>query len=138
MSAPDSHLQDSDLNISIRKHVYDDLEPYICTFGGYDENTTTFKSRRHWSTHESNAHPDLYKSRTDARKCPICSIAIRQPEKYLGRHMCRHLREFSLASLPPLDADDDDEETDMSDIPEEEPVELEVESEASRRGSLSS
>lgn len=56
----------------------------------------------------------------------------------MGRHICRHLREFSLASLSPLDADDEEEEGIMSDIPEEQGVGSEVESEASGRGGVSS
>ena len=74
------------------------------------------------------------KQRTDTGECLICSINIRQPEKYLDRHISRHLREFSLASLPPRDADDEEVEGIMSDIPQEQGVESEVESDTSSRG----
>jgi hypothetical protein len=43
------------------------------------------------------------------------------------------LREFSLASLPPLERDDEEEERYMSDVPEERGGGSEVESEASSR-----
>ena len=127
-----------------RKHVFDDLEPYICTFGGCEEKTTTFKSHRDWSNHEFKAHAEFSKRRVDTGKCPICSVSVQQPDKYLARHVGRHLREFSLASLPPLEEDEDEEAEDlersvMSDASEEiSGEESEVESEASSTESKNS
>jgi len=39
-----------------RKHVYNDLEPYICLFSDCDLGLHTFQSRRDWKDHEFKAH----------------------------------------------------------------------------------
>jgi len=83
-----------------RKHIFGDLEPYVCTFVNCSEALKTFKSRLDWSKHESSVHEAEFQKRLAAGVCPLCLNAI-TPAKQLSRHIGRHLRELSLASLPP-------------------------------------
>lgn len=41
---------------TVRKHVLEDLEPYICTFEGCSSPLKTFSRRRDFVQHEMNVH----------------------------------------------------------------------------------
>jgi hypothetical protein len=69
---------------------------------------TTFRSRGDWSKHESGVHEAQLKSRLETKRCPLCLTSV-VSTKQLFRHVGRHLRELSLASLPTLEGPDDDE-----------------------------
>ncbi len=92
-----------------RKHVFHDLEPYICTIGECNEALSTFKSKREWAHHELTVNRGVYEERLKLSRCPLCFLTFTNPEKGLYRHLGRHLRELSLASLPPIDTPNDDE-----------------------------
>ncbi|KAH7409117.1 hypothetical protein BKA64DRAFT_387875 [Cadophora sp. MPI-SDFR-AT-0126] len=98
-----------------KKHVFDDLEPYICQFGDCDEAMSTFKSKREWTNHEMTKHRDLYDDLIQVSRCPLCLLEFIAPKKALYRHLGRHLRELSLASLPSLDTTIDEEVPHLSD-----------------------
>lgn len=74
-------------------------------------NLKTFNSRREWSKHETTAHEGPFKKRLQSGECPLCLKTI-SPAKYLSRHIGRHLRELSLASLPPVRVTDEDNNKD--------------------------
>jgi hypothetical protein len=112
---PPIHQGSIQLTSNPRKHIFDDLEPYICTFGKCSEASTTFKSRREWSKHESTAHEVEFKKRLGSGECPLCLNDI-SPAKHLSRHIGRHLRELSLASLPPVGMSDEQEDKPKKDI----------------------
>ena len=77
------------------------------------------------------------KQRIETGKCVICSINIQQPGKHLARHIGRHLREFSLASLPPLEEDDGGEERGKGDVVNDDKrLDSGVESQASSEGGV--
>jgi len=70
----------------------------------------TFKTQREWILHETTAHAALGTQRITTGECPFCLIKVQKPDKMLARHMCRHMRELSLASLPASEFDEDEDE----------------------------
>ncbi|PMD29367.1 hypothetical protein L207DRAFT_521047 [Hyaloscypha variabilis F] len=91
-----------------KKHIFGDLEPYICTFAKCQNPLKTFKSRLEWTKHEVTIHEAEYQKRLKAGICPLCRKAV-YPAKQLSRHLGRHLRELSLASLPPIGIPEEEE-----------------------------
>lgn len=142
-----------------RKHVYDDLEPYVCLSPECDLGIHTFKSRSEWTIHEfqthrieakwycnlcnevsinqerfrahlQNAHfqdvgfaqiEDVVSAskricpRSAALEiCPFCATAPAQTQKVFASHVGKHLQEISLAALPNLDEESDEDFSDSS------------------------
>ena len=53
--------------IDWKRHVFKDLQPYICTFPSCDKHLVKFASRSQWSDHEFDEHRVLR-----SWKCPKC------------------------------------------------------------------
>jgi hypothetical protein len=62
-----------------RKHVYNDLEPYICLFVDCDLGLHTFQARREWKDHEFKTH------RMNAEwHCNLCQGKFNTQEVFRG------------------------------------------------------
>ncbi|MCJ1327768.1 hypothetical protein MMC10_004443 [Thelotrema lepadinum] len=66
-----------------KRHVFEDLQPYICTFPSCDKHLVKFASRSQWSDHEFSAHRVLR-----SWNCPEC-----EDSSSSAALLERHLRE---------------------------------------------
>ena len=100
------------------KHVFQDLQPYICTVADCSTPHTLFTTRHEWVQHMRESHPrswtgdengataainELNQSSFRAT-CPLCKSNPRS-ENHFVRHLARHLQELALFVLPQDDAD---------------------------------
>jgi len=77
-----------------KKHVFQDLRPYICTFEGCD--LKVFADRSSWFNHELQAHRVEW-------CCPFCPLPPFQSLKSFEGHLAsRHTSLFSKDHLEPL------------------------------------
>ena len=114
------------------KHVFQDLQPYICTVAACSTPHTLFSTRHEWAQHLKEAHPHEWtgdENRAAAASnesnkssfraiCPLCKSASKS-EKHFVRHLARHLQELALFVLPQDGAD-----SDMDDGPDPELLRL--------------
>ena len=102
-------------NLISRKHVFDDLRPYLCTVVACDQESTLFNSFRAWAQHESTHFPQHWKEET----CPFCDdgVVLSSATVYTN-HVAKHMREISLASLSSHCGLLDDSNSSDSDISE--------------------
>ena len=102
----------------IRKHVMNDLRPYVCTFLDCDEAGKTYASRRAFRTHERSAHGFKEYLRTSQRglpkSCIFCEEVLSIADKddwvtwyHSSRHVARHMEEiaFTVVTKPYEDWD---------------------------------
>ncbi|KAJ0120191.1 ankyrin repeat protein [Diaporthe amygdali] len=103
-----------------KKHVFSDLQPYVCTFENC--SVTPFSTRNEWFRHELDSHHhkdavtnnqiDLIlgacetpMTKFDASACPLCSeweppLDEKVNTREFRRHLSRHLQQISLDALP--------------------------------------
>ena len=102
------------------KHVFQDLQPYICTVAACSTPHTLFSTRHEWVQHLKEVHPrewtggengagaaiDESDISSFCANCPLCRSNSKS-EKHFVRHLARHLQELALFVLPQDDADSD-------------------------------
>lgn len=96
------------------RHVFNDLMPYVCIFPDCPTPRRLYHSRREWFYHLNNQHSATMKSGSET-DCALCQSSLANP-KSLERHLGRHLEELALFALPHVDADNDQEVVDFSDV----------------------
>jgi hypothetical protein len=97
---------------SFRKHVFEDLKPYICTIDKCEEPRTLYTHSAMWAEHE-DSHVV-----SSTAECPFCGASFQQRALTYFKHVSTHLQEVSLSVLPhPADEDDgfDSEESNDED-----------------------
>jgi hypothetical protein len=102
------------------KHVFFDLQPYVCVFPHCKTPLLLYESRRAWFTHVLNSHLPSTDgaSASDNARCPLCHDRIQLLSNFC-RHLARHLEEIALFSLPSsLFAEDEDMEDSETEVPE--------------------
>ncbi|KAK3321328.1 hypothetical protein B0T19DRAFT_263775 [Cercophora scortea] len=105
-----------------KKHIFDDLRPYCCTFEQCTLGPETFMatSTRSWAAHElqhRQRHPGTLTVTWACLFCGPKSPQLDQPGFF--RHVSRHLQEVALAALPQVSYDVGDSEED--DLEESDP-----------------
>ena len=102
------------------KHVFQDLQPYVCTVAACSTPHTLFSTRHEWVQHMKEAHPHDWTGGEDRARavidesdnssfravCPLCRSSSKS-ERHFVRHLARHLQELALFVLPQDDADSD-------------------------------
>ncbi|RDW57643.1 hypothetical protein BP6252_13725 [Coleophoma cylindrospora] len=88
-----------------KKHIFNDLQPYVCLAD--DSCLETFSSRSAWIKHETGH----LVSSTQNLKCSFCppTKSARPSDNYF-KHVGRHMREVALAVLPQSHDFDSDSE----------------------------
>ena len=76
-----------------RKHVLDDLEPYICTFPGC--GLETFQSQHAWFDHELVTHRNKW-------RCPKCSEDFPTPQSIRSHFYTSHAENMSEKQMDSL------------------------------------
>ena len=85
-----------------RRHVFNDLQPYNCTFGVCKLADLDFSTRKAWCAHEASHGSSSYD--WICKFCPEPKAPL--PSNDYTRHVGRHLREIALAVIPPSAIDD--------------------------------
>ena len=83
------------------KHVFYDLQPYVCVFKDCKTPLLLHENRRDWFAHVLNNHlcPNGSGSLLQHLQCPLCNENVRSMPM-IRRHLPRHLEEIALFSLP--------------------------------------
>ena len=97
----------------IRKHVMNDLRPYVCTFLDCSEAGETYGSRSAFLSHELCFHESEESSRRELQRglpktCVFCEEVLSIADlKVRGRHVARHMEEiaFTVVTKPYEDWD---------------------------------
>jgi hypothetical protein len=97
-------LHDAPIN-SLRKHLFADLQPYVCPWDQCLGNTTTFRSRNAWVNHLGQEH--TLASHWNGLACPRCLESVGDGLGAVSVHIARHLEDIALAAIPRnVDSDD--------------------------------
>ena len=104
-------------NRSWHRHVFNDLQPYICTERSCPTPDKLYATRHEWLQHGGKTHygeklsPTVSRGRgPDIKKqCTLCADFLDNTESY-NRHMARHQQELALFALPSKEEDSDEKE----------------------------
>ena len=94
------------------KHIFQDLQPYICIAPTCTTPDKLYPTRHEWLHHSYVAHPAMmtYDGTTEESKtyvaCLLCKETIEIGKQH-DRHLARHLQELSLFVLPSVEQDSD-------------------------------
>lgn len=106
----------NDTNDYIRKHVFNDIKPYVCTIEDCQDTTTLYSHSALWIRHE-----EAHSVTTSVPCCYFCSATYHDKGDSYYKHVLGHLREISLSVLPQASAEDDDSSAyDTDDIEDDE------------------
>jgi uncharacterized Zn-finger protein len=89
------------------RHVFRDLEPYVCIFPNCLKAEELYDSRREWLAHEKVDHPQLFEeaNSTGQVACPLCKRET--ANSILGNHLAKHLQELALFSISTSNVEED-------------------------------
>ena len=108
-----------DTTRSWSKHVFQDLQPYMCIDGECMTPEKLYTSKHEWIYHMEKCHAEVAEgesanqdpSMTDNGKgCPLCTASSLE-QGYLSGHIARHLEELALFALPLREGDLQNETT---------------------------
>ena len=106
------YIIEIDGNRAWNKHVFQDLQPYICIAPTCTTPDKLYPTRHEWLHHSYVAHPVMmtYDDTTEESKrsvaCLLCKESIELGKQH-DRHLARHLQELSLFVLPSVEQDSD-------------------------------
>ncbi|KAL8983929.1 MAG: hypothetical protein Q9177_004837 [Variospora cf. flavescens] len=91
---------------SWNRHVFYDLQPYLCTEPRCTTPDRLYTTRHEWIHHLRTAHDHAVNS---LHTCTLCGDSESTLERY-HQHVAQHLQELALFILPRKDGDDSDED----------------------------
>jgi len=86
-------------NSAWKRHIYEDLRPWLCLDGTCSYADKVFTSRQDWVTHlalDHNLEPEW-----GSFDCPLCLSDTGEGKISITKHLGGHLEEISLSALPP-------------------------------------
>ena len=102
---------------SWKKHVFQDLPPYICVTPTCLTPDKLYPTRHEWLHHSDTAHPEMNSNynapQSNSVQCTLCREDVERGNIY-DRHLARHLEELALFILPRSDEDSDIRESNSS------------------------
>ena len=87
---------------SWNKHVFLDLQPYICLDMGCKTPQKLYATRHDWLRHMEEDHPDTSDPKSICQEesiCPLCGEVFKN-DLQLRKHSARHLQDLALFVLP--------------------------------------
>ena len=91
------------------KHIFQDLQPYICTFQDCPTPAATYATRREWVSHMIQSHRDGWVRKGDIKdeieaglQCSLCASTF-GTENEIIQDVATHLQELALFVLPRYD-----------------------------------
>ena len=100
---------------SWNKHVFRDLQPYVCIAPVCTTSSKLYSTRHEWLYHLQFVHPAVTtdngapKDSWASAACPLCREEV-EPGRQFNRHLARHLQELALFILPGGEEDSDGSE----------------------------
>ncbi|KAH8805291.1 hypothetical protein F5884DRAFT_680856, partial [Xylogone sp. PMI_703] len=94
--------------MELQKHVFEDLQPYMCTIKSCQDPMTRYEHSMEWALHESSHPPSM------SSECLFCAAGCLHGTPAYFKHVSAHLREVSLSVLPPLPDEDEGFDSDDS------------------------
>ena len=88
------------------RHIFRDIQPYVCTFLDCRTPNRLYENRREWSIHISAKHP------VEGPICPLCNSNLASSKQFES-HVARHLEELALFALPRSPMDDENCQDDL-------------------------
>lgn len=92
--------------LTIRQHIYLDLQPYMCLDLSCPYSSSTFESRDKWISHLALDHE--MEPKWASAECPLCREETGNGKIAITKHLSKHLEEVSLSALP-VEVDSDAE-----------------------------
>lgn len=96
-----------------RRHLYTDLQPYVCLDTSCQHHDSTFSNRANWIQHLALDHG--MEPSWEQIKCPLCTDEVGPGKIAITTHLGRHLEEISLSALPAAPDSETNSETSDSD-----------------------
>lgn len=93
------------------KHVFQDLEPYVCVVEDCNLPERLYKSRHEWMSHLRGCHQRFL----DTPQCPLC-METPLTNLQLQQHLRRHLEDLALFILPAQHIDTGPQTPDLENI----------------------
>ena len=83
------------------KHVFFDLQPYVCVFEDCKTPLLLYENRRDWFAHVITNHlsRNANSAQLQQMRCPLCHDSVGSLP-LIRRHLARHLEEVAMFSLP--------------------------------------
>ncbi|KAJ4326715.1 hypothetical protein N0V84_002830 [Fusarium piperis] len=85
-------------NSQWKRHLYLDLQPYVCLDTSCRLSNSTFPNRVNWLQHLALDHG--MEPKWEQIKCPLCGDKTGPGKMAITAHLGRHLEEISLSALP--------------------------------------
>ncbi|KAL7816119.1 hypothetical protein V8C26DRAFT_400513 [Trichoderma gracile] len=85
-------------NSGWKRHIYLDLQPYMCLDMCCPYSSTAFESRERWVAHLALDHE--MEPRWESTQCALCKEQTGNGKMAVTMHLSRHLEEISLSALP--------------------------------------
>ncbi|UPK92705.1 hypothetical protein LCI18_003640 [Fusarium solani-melongenae] len=120
-------------NSQWKRHLYIDLQPYVCLDTLCQRSDSTFPNHANWLQHLALDHG--MEPTWEQIKCPLCEDKAGPGKIAITTHLGRHLEEISLSALPTAPDSETNSEASESDIDnsyranqddDEEPQDLEL------------
>lgn len=97
-----------------RRHLYIDLQPYVCLDTSCQRSDSTFSNRANWLQHLALDHG--MEPKWEQIECPLCGDEAGPGKTAITTHLGRHLEEISLSALPAAPDSETNSETSGLDI----------------------
>ncbi|KAI8716925.1 hypothetical protein NCS52_00987100 [Fusarium sp. LHS14.1] len=85
-------------NSQWKRHLYHDLQPYVCLDTSCQRSDSTFSSRANWIQHLALDHS--MEPGWEQIRCPLCADEVGPGKIAVTTHLAQHLEEISLLALP--------------------------------------
>lgn len=85
-------------NSAWKQHIYMDLKPWVCLETDCLKGSEIFHTQRDWVSHLALDHG--LESNSMSIKCPLCRHDTGTGKNLITKHLCSHLEEISLGTLP--------------------------------------
>ncbi|KAM7195048.1 Metallo-dependent phosphatase-like protein [Rhypophila sp. PSN 637] len=111
------HIPNVQTTRNWKKHVFDDLRPYVCTIATCEDSKSLFNLSGEWARHE-DSHALAASSSSE---CHFCFARYQSKGPAYYKHVSGHLREVSLYVLPQPVSEDEVFDSSDSDPPSSAP-----------------
>ncbi|KAL6866741.1 hypothetical protein J3F83DRAFT_715564 [Trichoderma novae-zelandiae] len=85
-------------NSGWKRHIYLDLQPYMCLDMSCPYSSSTFESREKWIAHLALDHE--MEPQWESAQCALCKEQTGSGKMAVAMHFSKHLEEISLSALP--------------------------------------
>lgn len=96
-----------------RKHIFDDIQPYVCFYENCTFGSKPFGTREHWTDHLVLEHK--LAGSENYFNCPLCQQSVSGRGAISG-HLARHMVEIALSVIPCGESEANSETTSLHEV----------------------